>query len=536
MENAGALIRVSTAKQLAGTSPDKQREAIQELATQHGYSIDDLHNWTIAESGSLRERAGYQNALSAATNNEISRVYVFSIDRLGRNLLELLLFLRDLDDQGVDCWEAEGRRKLSWDDFSIQILGAVADKERKDLLKRSMDGSRRAVRDGKYPGGRVPYGYVLNRETSKLEIDPDEEKIVQMIFGWCVDDRLSAVKIADRLTALGIHTFKQRRYLRRHSGEEELIPPFDKWNSGKVLNILRNEAYTGLSFYGTRSKHISPEDRIQMHRPQIISNERFQQSVETRRSMRFPSPKHAKRKYLLRGLIKCSNCGLSYGGTTWKEGMGNRRYYLCNGRSQWKKLGREKCNARSLKADPIEGIIWEDVKRFIMDPGVAIEQLMAQNKPEDESLDEEIASIEAQINEFERQEENTLLIAAESHEVNVQSLDKVLAQIRRSITTLRAYKRQLKEKKSRSQRLEDELLDVASRLANLQDRIKDASFEDKRRAVSELVRGVRVSTEDIEGQPTAVIEVTYRFDEPISPLLPTPYPDTLVVSGTPRRA
>ncbi len=166
---------------------------------------------------------------------------------------------------------------------------------------------------------------------------------------------------------------------------------------------------------------------------------------------------------------------------------------------------------------------------------MVIEQLTTHRQPENESLVDEIATIKAQIQEVERREQNALIIAAESHEVDVRALDAVLSQFRRSKVTLRAFKRKLVDRQSRGETFENELYDVALRLASLQDRIHKATFEDKRRAITELVRSIRVSTETMEGQSTAVIEITYRFDEPIAPVISTEIIDTLVVSGTPRR-
>jgi len=50
MKQADALIRVSTERQLEGTSPEKQLEKIHELAKIQGYSIGMEHTWKIAES------------------------------------------------------------------------------------------------------------------------------------------------------------------------------------------------------------------------------------------------------------------------------------------------------------------------------------------------------------------------------------------------------------------------------------------------------------------------------------------------------
>ena len=87
MKKAGAIIRVSTTKQLEGTSPEKQREVILNLAEKQGFKLDKNDIWALAESGYSRERLGFQNALQASSEVESSRLYVYSIDRLGRDLL-----------------------------------------------------------------------------------------------------------------------------------------------------------------------------------------------------------------------------------------------------------------------------------------------------------------------------------------------------------------------------------------------------------------------------------------------------------------
>ena len=73
MNRAGAIIRVSTAKQLEGTSPEKQLEAVRLLADAQGHKLEDHHIWRMAESGGLRDRAGFRLALEAVEAREISR-------------------------------------------------------------------------------------------------------------------------------------------------------------------------------------------------------------------------------------------------------------------------------------------------------------------------------------------------------------------------------------------------------------------------------------------------------------------------------
>ena len=56
MKKAGAIVRVSTTKQLEGTSPEKQLEAILALAETQGYQVEEKNIWELAESGSSRSR------------------------------------------------------------------------------------------------------------------------------------------------------------------------------------------------------------------------------------------------------------------------------------------------------------------------------------------------------------------------------------------------------------------------------------------------------------------------------------------------
>ena len=501
---AGAIIRVSTARQLEGTSPGKQLESMKALAAQQGFELASQHSWQTAESGAKRDRASFASALVAAADGNVSRLYVYSIDRLGRDLLEMLLFLRDLDDLGIECWEAERSRRLEWNDFMFQVEGAVAGKERREILKRTQDGLLRRVKQGKFSGGRIPLGYTLNRETGFLEINEDEAPLVRMIFNWTVEDRLSAVQIQTRLTAMGEPTYGQRRKLPRGSTE---------WTSAMVLSILQNRTYFGEWIYGKKSKRMRPEDRIISRVPAIVNKETFALAKSVRKSNRFTSPKNSRNKYLLSGLIHCSNCGLAYGGATWHVGNQQRRYYFCNGRGQWKKLAREKCYSKSIKAAPLEEVVWEDVKAFILDPDVVINQLRELRAPGEDDLAKELTEAEQRIQELKRQEINALRLAAESAELDVMALDNLLREIHISIETMESYRDDLQQSHSRGEQLDRELFGVAERLATLRERVDQASFNDKRRAVVELVKGVQIASEDIDGKNTAIMTITYRFDQ-----------------------
>jgi site-specific DNA recombinase len=538
MKKAGAIIRVSTPRQLEGTSPEKQLEKILVVASEQGYEIDQKYIWQLAESGGARERVGFSEALKAGAKGEISRVYVFNIDRLGRDLLEMLLFLRQLDDMGVDCWGAEKGQQLNGDDFIFQIEGAVASKERQEILRRTQDGLLRAIKGGKYSGGIIAYGYRINPESKKLEIELIEAEAVRMMFGWCVDERMSCVKIADRLNAMGIPTHYQKdgRLIRR-KGKRAPEKTDGIWRAGRVRNMLRNPAYMGCWEWGKRSKKRRSGDTISGYCPPIISEEIFTKAGNILIQNQLISTRNSHRQYLLRGLIKCDICGKTFCGSYSMVGPNRSKekaYYQCNGKTQWRKLGKPRCSAPSLRAEEIESVVWEDIKNFCKNPSLVLDQIRSQRKPLDESMKDILNKVTAQITELKRQEINLIRIAATSLEVKSQTLDELISENHKEQDELIGYKVELETKDLRSRTLEDDLIDVASRLAQLGDRIEQASFEERRRAVEELVKEIRVQPQTIDGKLIPVVIIKYRFDDPSQII--SPPPSAMIIDHTPAPA
>ena len=81
--------------------------------------------------------------------------------------------------------------------------------------------------------------------------------------------------------------------------------------------------------------------------------------------------------------------------------------------------------------------------------------------------------------------------------------------------------------------MEDDLRDVASKLAQLGDRIEQSTFEERRRAVEELVKEIRVQPQTIDGKLIPVVIITYRFDDPGKII--APLPSAVIVDHTPVR-
>jgi DNA invertase Pin-like site-specific DNA recombinase len=87
---AAAYARVSADHQHLGSQLDALEAA--------GFSRDDIH--IDIESGTHDERKSYQRLCSLIRDGQVLEVWVYRIDRLGRNHYELVSFLQLLESSG----------------------------------------------------------------------------------------------------------------------------------------------------------------------------------------------------------------------------------------------------------------------------------------------------------------------------------------------------------------------------------------------------------------------------------------------------
>jgi DNA invertase Pin-like site-specific DNA recombinase len=88
----------------------------------------------------------------------------------------------------------------------VQLLGVFAEFERETIIDRVTAGMNAKAAKGKWPGGRLPYGYQLDPATHKLVPDPAQAPIVRGVFRLYTRDRLGTRAIAAQLNARGLRT------------------------------------------------------------------------------------------------------------------------------------------------------------------------------------------------------------------------------------------------------------------------------------------------------------------------------------------
>jgi DNA invertase Pin-like site-specific DNA recombinase len=142
-------LRVSTEEQ----THEHQRADLEAEAKRRGWEIVEIFSEQV--SGAAKRRPQLERLRHAASMSQFKAVFVWSIDRLGRNTLEVLTVAEELRGRGVglvsyrepavDTTGATGR-------LVLELMAAFAAFERQRLSDRTRAGLRTAKRQGKQLG------------------------------------------------------------------------------------------------------------------------------------------------------------------------------------------------------------------------------------------------------------------------------------------------------------------------------------------------------------------------------------------------
>ena len=148
---AALYLRVSTDQQTTGN----QYQELWAAAARAGWSIVEVFEDNgISGAKGRDQRPAFDRLHRAMTRREIDVVMVWSVDRLGRSLQDLVAFLAELravgcdlylHQQGVDTTTPAGRALF-------QMLGVFAEFERAIIQERVRAGIARAKAQGKHCG------------------------------------------------------------------------------------------------------------------------------------------------------------------------------------------------------------------------------------------------------------------------------------------------------------------------------------------------------------------------------------------------
>jgi len=392
---AAIYCRVSTeGQEQDGTSLKTQLEACQKYCQVKDYEV--AYQLSEAWSGLSLERPRLAELREVVRSESIDCVVVYSLDRFSRDPVHGVILMQELEKHGVSLeavTETIDNSEVGKLVFYIKGYAAKLDAERRrDATGR---GKRALLKQGKLPQGNGIgiYGYKWLKDCKKRIPLEHEAKVVQRMF---------------EMVANGISCFKIARTL-----NEESIPTKSgkKWEARTVSRIVRNSAYTGITYFGmTSGKERKTTPKESWHvlpnaTPAIISKGLFEQVQAALTRSKELHPGRAQHEYPLTGFAICGYCGSPLVGACLSK---RYRYYKCRG--TYPTASREKiCDARYIKADWLENVVWEKVKGVLSNPEVLLAEVGKQTEAEHNqvssgNVEQEIRSLTRKMKSYTGQE------------------------------------------------------------------------------------------------------------------------------------
>jgi site-specific DNA recombinase len=461
----------------------------------------------------IAERPDGRRLLLDAVAGRFEELWVYKVDRLGRDAVDLLVVRRRLDALGIALVSVvEGQPDL----LGYDVQAVVADHYRREFARRSADGMNRAAREGRYTGGIVAFGYLVEGHQATARLVPDETivwadrsaaDLVRDMYERMALRAQSCRTIAVDFNAAGIPTHYTRDGRGVRGKQTQGL-----WRAGRIRNLLVNPIYKGQLQYGRRT---DKREREVIDAPieGLVSPTLWQAAQDALAANR-RCAKNSGHVYLMRGVIRCGICGLTFVGST--DRWGGR--YRCNGELVERGPIVGRCPSCSVKVDAVEPLVWADVERFLRDPGDILDELDADRERDAEgavaaaesiTLERALESLEA-----DRQRAVSLVVRGVLTEadlrVELQRIETGLAELHRRLDALQA---------TESPELTQEAVDVLTRVRERLD--AGLSAEEMAEIVRLLVRAVVYTDVGEDGKKHTRIALEYRFPAPTPLVVPT---------------
>lgn len=133
-----------------------------------GLELDEV--FTDKVSGKSTDRPALKQMLTHVRNGD--QLFVHSMDRLARNLVDLRQLVQDLTSRGVKVQFMKEGLTFTGDDQAMSVLllsvmGAVAEFERSILRERQSEGIRIAKMKGVYKGRKAS---ITNDQAAEIQL------------------------------------------------------------------------------------------------------------------------------------------------------------------------------------------------------------------------------------------------------------------------------------------------------------------------------------------------------------------------------
>lgn len=481
---AALYLRVSTAEQVEKFSLSAQRRLLAEYAERQGWEYEIYEDAGISGE-TLDARPEMLRLLHDARAGCVQVAVAIEVERFSRSqdLLDWLV-IKQAFRQGAVRFGTPAQLydpADEEDDFLTDLFGALSKREKRKILARTLRGKLEAARRGRYIAAHVPYGYRrAGHGEGRLVIHDVEAEVVRAIFRLALD-RTSTRAIAAELARQGVPTPHGRA----------------QWARSTIQGILTNTAYVGAARYNVRhtasnaSGTAAPravvqrrpaDEWIHVPVPSIITTEMFAQAQEQFQKNRALARRNQRRPYLLKGLVRCGQCGHPMVGMPFR----GVRFHRCQSRHN--RL-TPRCESRSVRAEALEAVVWDHLTTMLRNPDVRRWQDGHVN--ERDELEMRLAAVRAHLAKMP-EERARLLRAYREQWASEEEYKTQLIEVRRTQAHLETQRDTLESRLLAGRASPEQAMGLAAVLDRAGPRLEALTFDERFQVVHAFVQRVIV--------------------------------------------
>lgn len=526
LKRVRTLLRVSSKQQLKEDDiPIQRAEVEQYIAKQKDWVFDKeyIEKAVSAYKNSVEDREVLLEILQDAKNKEFDVLLTYMSDRIGRKE-EYSAYVTTLNTLGIEVWTIKDGQ-LKTEEPIDRLLNYLRfwqnEGESKKTSTRVSDAQKEMVRQGKFVGGKAPYGYRLvpsgeisnhGRLLKKLEIVEEQAKIVRKIFNYAIYQGMGYERIAKALNAEG-------------------VPPVEvgRWRNSTIASILKNPVYMGYYVIYRRKHH---DSRIRMDKKDwifsekqdeeivIIPKEEWERAQEIREARRdrikaskdassklyeeqHSVPFRTSGKLALIGFTYCGYCGKRL-----KNGSYANHWTTKAGENKVSFVGRyncpEKCPERACYSqDYLESIVYgvvgeymerlktvditKEMKKMQSSQKASIDKELQENKKEQRTLKLDIETLEEKIPEAIRGD----------YFFSAEKLADIIKEKEQSLKEVKKKQKEIERRLSEVTILQEDMDRFIRMVPNWKAEFEKADLETKKMLLSTMIDRIEVKADSV---------------------------------------
>lgn len=390
-------------------------------------------------SGTNFDRPAFKRLISDIESKKINMVITKDMSRLGRDYIgtgELVeKYFPSKEVRYISVTDNIDTYLDSSNNDIAPFKAIMNDMYAKDISKKIKSSLKAKQKEGKWVGGRTPFGYDKDPDNKNhLVVNTEQASIVKRIFDLSIDG-LSYFKIAKKLTEENVKTPAQY-YSFEWKNHYDL--KYGQWHSKTIQDILTNRIYTGDLVQNKRNKVNYKIKKVVKNNPSdYIVVENTHEAIidkDTFNEVQSKLPKNVgrcekKEIHLLDGLLYCGDCGHRISVTPRRK-KDNRCYTICNYyRSYMKKT---LCTTHSNNYDKLEKIIINSLKeeclRYINKKTIKEVVMNNINKKDEVSTLKDIKMLEEEVKRINDNLDNIYLDKL-NNKITIEQFDRLTAKL-----------------------------------------------------------------------------------------------------------